>query len=56
MIYTNIKNNKKYLKLKHSKVKIEGVWQDVVIYFCLYWNKDGMIWVRTVKDFNENFK
>lgn len=55
MIYRHIKTNKPYLKIKSSKVKIDGIWVDAVIYMCLYWNSDGMFWVRTKEDFNKNF-
>ena len=50
------KNGKKYIKLLQTKIKNNGVWEDCVIYMCLYWNKDKMIWVRFINDFNENFK
>ena len=49
------KTNKTYLKLFTTKVKIGGLWVPAIIYVCLYWNKDGMIWVRTKKDFEQNF-
>jgi hypothetical protein len=55
-IYRHYKNGKPYIKLLRTKVKIEGDWQEAVIYLCLYLNKDGMIWVRTVKDFEQSFK
>jgi len=38
-----------------SKMKIDKIWQDVVIYKCLYENPDGDTWVRPVEDFEENF-
>lgn len=55
-IYRHKKTNKPYLKIKSTKVKINGVWTDSTIYLCLYLNSDGMIWVRTEEDFKNNFK
>jgi hypothetical protein len=55
-IYRHLNNGKPYLKLVKSKVKIEGEWKEAIIYLCLYLNKDGMIWVRTIEDFEHNFK
>jgi hypothetical protein len=56
MIVRHLKNRKLYLKLFKSKIKRENVWENCVIYLCLYFNKDGMLWVRYTDDFNENFK
>ena len=56
MIYKHIRNNKPYLKLLNTKIKINGVWVKGVIYLCLYINKEGMIWVRTEEDFKKEFK
>lgn len=56
MIYRHIKTNKPYIKLKNTKIKINGIWETAIIYMCLYWNKDGMIWVRLENDFKQNFK
>ena len=55
-IYRHIKTNKPYLKLKTTKIKIDGIWTDGIVYLCLYRNLDGMIWVRTQEDFKNNFK
>jgi hypothetical protein len=55
-IVRHLKSNKKYLKFCRTKIKIERVWQNAIIYICLYLNKDGMIWVRLEQDFNNNFK
>lgn len=55
-IYKYKKTNKPYLKLCESNIKINGLWVKTIIYLCLYWNKDGMIWVRTKSDFFENFE
>lgn len=54
-IYRNNKNKKPYLKLFKTKTKINGQWENSIVYLCLYLNKDGMIWVRTIEDFNKNF-
>lgn len=56
MIFRHIKTNKPYLKIKNTKIKINGVWENAIIYMCLYSNKDGMFWVRLENDFKENFK
>lgn len=53
-IYTY--KNKQYRIFAETKVKIEGVWVDCVIYQTLYYNKDGWIWVRTKEEFFELFK
>jgi hypothetical protein len=55
-IYRHLKTNKPYLKVLKSKAKINGIWSPCIIYLCLYWNKDGMLWVRLEDDFNQNFK
>lgn len=31
------------------------VWIDAILYICLYYNKDGMFWVRTAEDFDNSF-
>ncbi len=54
--YKHIKTGKKYIKLLSSKIKIDGIWKETIIYCCLYYNKDGMIWSRLKEDFNLNFK
>ena len=54
-IYRNRKNQKLYAKITRTKIKIADVWTDGVIYLCLYLNGDGMVWVRTVDNFNDNF-
>jgi hypothetical protein len=56
MIVRHLKNKKYYIKLFNSKIKSNGVWKNCVIYLCLYFNKDNMIWVRYEEDFNKNFK
>lgn len=50
------KSGKKYLRLWNTKIKKDGVWLEGIIYLCLYYNKDGMIWVRFKDDFENNFK
>ncbi len=52
----HLKTLKPYIKLWSTKVKINGVWIPAVIYMCLYYNKDGIIWVMTKEDFENNFK
>lgn len=43
-------------KISHeSKMKLNGVWIDVIIYECLYENPDGMIWVRKKEEFFKLF-
>lgn len=56
-IYKHYRNKKRYLILARPKVRIEstGEWVKGVLYLCLYWNKDGMVWVRTEKDFIDHF-
>ena len=53
-IYTY--KNKLYRIFAESKVKIEGVWVDCIIYQTLYSNEDGWIWVRNKEEFFELFK
>ena len=55
-MYRHIKTNKPYFILKRTKVKIDGIWKDAIVYVCLYFNKDGMVWVRLKEDFELNFK
>ena len=55
MIYRNKKNNKLYLKLLSLKTRMGPVWIDAILYICLYYNKDGMFWVRTAEDFDNSF-
>lgn len=47
---------KPYEILYESKIKLDGKWQDCIIYRCLYFNPDGLIWVRTKKEFFKLFK
>ena len=48
--------NNKYRIFAETKVKINGIWEECIIYQTLYVNKDGWIWVRTKKEFFELFK
>ena len=48
--------DKPYRVVCESKVKIDGVWLDCVIYEALYENLDGKIWVRPRLDFVTNFR
>lgn len=48
--------NKPYKIFTETKVKINGVWVDAIIYQTLYVNKDGVFWVRTKQEFFELFK
>ena len=50
------KKGKKYLKLMNIKIKKDDQWLDGVLYLCLYFNRDGMLWVRFKDDFEKNFK
>ena len=45
-----------YRIFSETKVKIDGIWIDAIIYQALYVNKDGIFWVRTKKEFFELFK
>ncbi len=47
---------KSYRLLQSTKIKIDGEWVDGIIYMCLYKNPDGLIYVRTKKEFFEKFK
>lgn len=48
--------DKPYRIIEKSKIKLNGIWEDVIIYECLYDNPDGMHWVRLIEDFYTNFK
>lgn len=54
MIYRP-QNNKLYLEVLSTKVKIDNEWVDAMLYMCLYYNRAGMFWVRTKQDFNNRF-
>ncbi|MEK6828913.1 MAG: hypothetical protein AABY15_02220 [Nanoarchaeota archaeon] len=47
---------KKYRIFAETKIKINGVWVEGIIYQTLYHNPDGWIWVRTKEEFFELFK
>jgi hypothetical protein len=47
---------KRYEIFSKTKIKINGVWVDGIIYVCRYENPDGMIWVRTAEEFFKLFK
>jgi hypothetical protein len=34
-----------------TKVKIDGVWHNAIVYECLYDNQDGKYWVRLEEEF-----
>lgn len=53
-IYTY--KNKPYQILRETKIKLEGVWVDCVIYKTLYHNPDGDTWVRTSYEFYKLFE
>lgn len=55
-VYRNKKNGKNYQIMGLSKVKIDGNWEECVIYNCLYDNPEGMIWVRLKEDFEDKFE
>lgn len=40
-----------YRIFAQSKVKIDGIWIDCIIYQCLYLNPDGDLWVRNKEEF-----
>lgn len=46
----------KYRIFAESEMKIDGKWQDCIIYQTLYYNEDGWIWVRSKQEFFELFK
>lgn len=52
MKYIHLKTNNYYIRIKDTIVKIEGIWQDCVI----YQNKEGQQFVRLKEDFENNFK
>ena len=45
-----------YRIFSETKIKIDGIWVDAIIYQTLYINEDGVFWVRTKKEFFELFK
>lgn len=47
---------KKYKKLVKSKIKLDGTWQDIVIYKSMYFHPDGKVWARLKEDFYKNFE
>jgi len=47
---------KPYKILHICKIKLEGKWQDCVVYECLYPNLEGKIWTRLHYDFFSKFK
>jgi hypothetical protein len=47
---------KLYRIFAETRVKINGVWVDSIIYQTLYNNPDGWIWVRTREEFFSLFK
>ena len=53
-IYTY--KGKKYRIFAESKMKVNGVWKDCVIYQTLYYNEDGWIWVKSSEEFFKEFK
>ena len=46
----------KYRIFAESKMKIDGIWQDCIIYQSLYYNEDGWIWVRSRDEFFKLFE
>ena len=48
--------DKPYRIFCKSKIKISGTWEEVIIYECLYENKDGKYWVRFDDEFYFLFK
>jgi hypothetical protein len=56
-IYTHYRNKKKYLIIARPKIRIQstGDWIPGVLYMCLYWNKEGMLWIRSEEDFKSHF-
>lgn len=48
--------DKPYRVLHLSSIKLDDKWIPCVVYACMYSNPDGVIWVRTKKEFEELFK
>lgn len=48
--------DKPYQLVHMTKIKLNGIWQEAVLYKCLYVNPNGMLWVRLKDDFFNNFK
>ena len=46
----------KYRIFAESKMKVDGIWQDCIIYQSLYYNEDGWIWVRNRDEFFKLFE
>ena len=45
-----------YVIFIKTKMKVNGVWIDCVIYQTLYDNQDGEFWVRSSDEFYQLFK
>ena len=45
-----------YTILSETKIKINNMWKDYIVYKCKYKNPDGSIWVRQRQEFFELFK
>jgi hypothetical protein len=44
-----------YIIFEETKVNINNIWVDAIIYQALYDNKDGIFWVRTKEEFYNLF-
>lgn len=45
-----------YVIFAQTKMKVNNVWEDCVIYQTLYDNTDGEFWVRSKEEFYQLFK
>ena len=45
-----------YTILSETKIKVDDMWKDCVVYRCEYKNPDGSIWVRQRREFFELFR
>lgn len=54
MYYTYKEKN--YTIFSETKIKIDGVWVDGIIYLTMYYNPDGRFFVRTKEEFFKLFK
>ena len=45
-----------YTILSETKIKVDDMWKDCVVYKCEYENPEGSIWVRQRQEFFELFK
>lgn len=53
---TYIYKGKLYELVCEAQIKLNGVWEECVIYRTLYYNPDGTTWVRKKDEFYNLFK